>query len=90
MAHEGVPVGWKATSACPLYAVHAGADGKQPACNVAQLGYLEQNIGTLTQAADIVLTMDVTDEWHKGAELHAEIQDADGACAWREPRPARY
>ena len=76
--HEGVPAGWKATAACPLYAVHAGADGKQPACNVAQLGYLEQNIGTLTQAADVVLTMDVTDEWHKGAELHAEILDADG------------
>ena len=47
---RGVPVGWKATGAFPLYAVHAGTDGKQPACNVSQLGCLEQNIGTLAQA----------------------------------------
>jgi len=75
---EGVPAGWKSTAAAPLYAVHAGADGKQPACNVSQLGPMEQHVGTLSQAADVVLTMDVTDEWHKGAELCAEILDADG------------
>ncbi len=54
--HEGVPAGWKATAACPLYAVHAGADGKQPACNVAQLGYLEQNIGTLNPLSPALRT----------------------------------
>ena len=37
--HEGVPAGWKATAAFPRYAVHAGADGKQPACKVSVLGW---------------------------------------------------
>ncbi len=76
--YQGVPAGWRASSKTPFYSVHTGADGKQPACNVSQLGVLEQNVGTLTQAADVVLTMDVADEWRKGAELNAEIQDADG------------
>ena len=76
--YQGVPAGWRASSKTPCYSVHAGADGKQPACNVSQLGVLEQNVGTLTQAADVVLTMDVADEWRKGAELNTEIQDADG------------
>jgi hypothetical protein len=62
----------------PFYSVHTGAEGKQPASNVSQLGLLEQNVGTLAQAADVVLTLDVTDEWRKGAELNAEILDADG------------
>jgi len=76
--HEGVPTGWKSSAAFPLYAVHTGADGKQPACNVSQLGFLEQNVGALAQAADVVLTMDVADGWRKGAELNAEVMDADG------------
>ena len=76
--HQGVPAGWQASSITPTYAVHTGVDGKQPACNVSQLGRLEQNVGTLPQAADVVLTFDVTDEWRKGAELNAEILDADG------------
>ena len=81
--YEGVPAGWQASSKTPLYAVHTGADGKQPACNVSQLGVLEQNVGTLTQAADVALTMDVTDEWGNGAELSAEILDADGETLGR-------
>ena len=81
--YEGVPAGWQASSKTPLYAVHTGAAGKQPACNVSQLGVLEQNVGTLTQAADVALTMDVTDEWGKGAELSAEILDADGETLGR-------
>ena len=47
--YEGVPAGWKTSSKTPLYSVHTGADGKQPACNVSQLGVLEQNVGTLTR-----------------------------------------
>jgi hypothetical protein len=81
--YEGVPAGWRASSQTPLYAVHTGIDGKQPACNVSQLGVLEQHVGTLTQAADVVLTMDVTDAWGKGAELSAEITDADGETLGR-------
>ncbi len=76
--YEGVPVGWQTSSKTPLYAVHTGTDGKQPACNVSQLAVLEQNVGTLAQAADVMLTMDVRDEWGRGAELSAEISDADG------------
>ena len=75
---RGCPPAGRHHRQTPLYSVHTGADGKQPACNVSQLGFLEQNVGTLTQAADVVLTMDVTDEWRKGAELNAEILDADG------------
>lgn len=81
--YEGIPAGWQSSAKTPRYAVHAGADGKQPACNVSQLGVLTQNVGTLTQAADVVLTMDVTDEWGKGAELSAEISDADGETLGR-------
>lgn len=76
--HEGVPAGWKSTAAFPLYAVHTGPEGKEPACNVSQLGFLEQNVGTLARPADVVLAMDVTDAWGKGADLNAEVMDADG------------
>jgi hypothetical protein len=76
--YQGIPTGWKASSKTPSYSVHAGADGKRPVCNVSQLGLLEQNVGTLAQAADVVLTLDVADEWGKGAELNAEILDSDG------------
>lgn len=81
--YEGIPSGWQSSSKTPLYAVHAGVDGKQPACNVSQLGLLEQNVGTLTQTSDVVLTFDVTDEWGKGAELSAEMADADGEMLGR-------
>ena len=88
--HQGVPVGWTATAAFPLYAVHAGNAGSQPACNVSQLGALEQRVGTLSAAADVVLTMDVSDEWHKGADLNAEIRDVDGEVYGRiEVGPGR-
>ena len=76
--YQGVPAGWKASSKNPLYSIHKGAEGMQPVCNVSQLGSLEQNVGTLTQPADLVLTMDVADAWHKGAELSAEILDGSG------------
>ncbi|MBM4088797.1 MAG: hypothetical protein FJ276_05110 [Planctomycetes bacterium] len=76
--HQGIPAGWKSSARASLYAVHTGSDGKQPVCNVSQLGILEQNVGTLAQASDVVLTMDVADDWRKGAELNAEILDADG------------
>jgi hypothetical protein len=76
--HAGVPAGWKSPAAFPLYAVHAGAEGKQPACNVSTLGLLEQSVGTLSQASDVVLTMDVADAWRKGAALNAEVMEADG------------
>jgi hypothetical protein len=76
--YQGVPAGWKTSTKMPFYSVHAGADGKQPACNVSTLGLLEQNVGALTRTADVVLTLDITDEWQKGAEMSAEILDADG------------
>ncbi len=75
--YQGVPAGWKASAAHARYAVHAGADG-QPACNVSQLGTLEQAVGTLAGAADVVLSMDIADRWGKGAECRAEILDAHG------------
>ena len=71
--YQGVPAGWKSSSKTPFYSVHTGADGRQPACNVSQLGFLEQTVETLSQSADVVLTMDVADAWRKGAELSAEI-----------------
>lgn len=73
--YQGVPAGWTATSKTPFYSVHTGADGKQPACNVSQLGFLEQTVGTLSEPADVVLTMDVAAAWRKGAELSAAILD---------------
>jgi len=60
--HQGVPAGWKSTAPFPLYAIDAGPKGTQPDCNVSQLGLLEQPVGMLPQAADVELTMDVTDE----------------------------
>jgi len=73
---SGLPAGWSGTP--NLYAVNTNSGPTSPVCNPSVLGTLKQNIGTLTQAADVVLTMDVTDAWHKGAELNAEILDADG------------
>jgi hypothetical protein len=76
--YQGFPAGWKSSAETPFYSVHTGEDGKQSACNPSTLGFLEQNVGTLAQNADVVLTVDVADIWHKGAELSAEIRDADG------------
>jgi hypothetical protein len=81
--HQGVPAGWKSTAPFPLYAIDVGPNGTQPACNVSQLGVLEQPVGTLPQAADVELTMDVTDEWKKGAQLDAAILDGDGELLGR-------
>ena len=73
--YQGCPAGWKTSAKNPLYAVNLGTDGKHPACNVSQLGALEQDLGKLTQTADVVLTMDVADDWHRGADLQVELLD---------------
>jgi len=73
---SGLPAGWRGTAS--LYAVNARSGATPPVCNPSVLGALTQPVGTLTEAADVVLTMDVTDEWHKGVGLSAEILDADG------------
>jgi hypothetical protein len=75
---QGVPAGWRATAAAPVYAVHTGADATEAMCNVSQFGVLEQQVGTLSAAADVGLTLTVADAWHKGADLAAEIRDVDG------------
>jgi len=81
--HSGVPTGWKSDAERPLYAVHAEPTGQDAACNVSQLGSLEQAVGTLTEAADVALTMDVADAWQAGAVLAAEILDAYGEVLGR-------
>jgi len=65
----GVPVGWMSTSMDPvnpidpLYAENDKDGPTPPVCNISQLGYLKQVVGTLTKDADVVLEFDVFKLW---------------------------
>ena len=76
--YRGVPTGWTSSSNTASYSIQVRKGDGQGACNVSVLGRLEQHLGKLTTDADVVLTMDVTDEWKRGAELHAELLDRYG------------
>lgn len=75
--HSGVPDGWESDSKDPSYAVNDEAGPGSPVCNVSQLGFLVQEAGTLTDAADVVLQFDVTSPWPSGAKLGAAILDGN-------------
>jgi len=75
--HAGVPRGWQSESKDTTYAVHDQAGPSSPVCNVAVLGFLLQEAGTLTEAADVVLNFDVTSPWPTGANLGAALLDGD-------------
>jgi len=77
--HDGVPTGWRAAARDTCYAVKVPGGANAPVCNVSQLGYLLQEVGTLTNASDVVLKFDVSDLWMSDAVLTAAILDAHGA-----------
>jgi len=77
--YDGVPMGWQSADKDHSYALKKAAGLNPPVCNVSQLGYLLQEAGTLTHAADVVLKFDVSDQWLAGVDLTATIQDANGA-----------
>lgn len=75
--HAGVPRGWKSESADTTYAVNDQAGPSAPVCNVSVLGFLLQEVGTLTEAADVVLNFDVSAPWPTGANLGAALLDGN-------------
>lgn len=75
--HAGVPHGWTSESADTTYAVHDQAGPSAPVCNVSVLGFLLQDVGTLTEAADVVLNFDVSSPWPTGANLGAALLDGN-------------
>lgn len=77
--YDGVPRGWLADSRDNSYALKNRGGADHPICNVSQLGYLLQEAGTLTEAADVVLKFDVSGLWAVDASLTAQILNADGA-----------
>lgn len=75
--HAGVPCGWTSESGDTTYAVHDQAGPSAPVCNVSVLGFLLQEVGTLTEAADVVLRFDVSSPWPSGAKLGAALLDGN-------------
>lgn len=75
--HAGVPRGWKSESQDTTYAVYDQAGPSAPVCNVSMLGFLLQEVGTLTEAADVVLNFDVSAPWPTGANLGAALLDGN-------------
>jgi len=76
--YDGVPVGWQSSATDTAYCLHAQDGATPPTCNVAQLGFLEQAGGVLAEAADAVLTFDVSEPWQLDAALGAAILDGAG------------
>jgi len=76
---SGVPVGWMSTSKNTMYAVNDQSGETPPVCNVAQLMYLQQVVGTLTKDADVLLEFDVVQAWGPVAQLGAAILDGNQA-----------
>ena len=87
--HDGVPAGWRATASDPCYAVNVTGTTAAPFCNLAQLGSLLQEAGTLTDASDVVLRFDVSDVWMSDAVLAAALLDANGATLAESTFPAQ-
>lgn len=76
--YDGVPAGWQTSAMDTAYCLHDGSGPTPPTCNVAQLGFLEQAAGALVDAADVVLTFDVSEAWQLDAGLGAAILDGAG------------
>jgi hypothetical protein len=73
--HAGTPNGW--TGAGGNYAVNSKSGATPPVCNPSQVGHLHQQVGTLEQAADVVLTFDVSDVFNGETVLKASILDGE-------------
>lgn len=73
----GVPRGWESDSKDTAFAVNSRDGLQAPVCNVYQLGFLVQEAGTLTTAADVVLKFDVSSPWPAGARLGAALLDGN-------------
>lgn len=87
--HDGVPTGWRAATIDAPYAVKVLGKPKAPICNVSQLGFLLQEAGSVTEAADVVLRFDVSDVWMSGAMLSAALLDANGTKLAESTFPAQ-
>lgn len=73
--YTGLPTGWSGSG--NTYAVNTKTGPTAPTCNPSQLGFLRQNVGTLANASDVVLTFDVSEPWAAGAVMNAAILDGN-------------
>ncbi len=73
--YGGLPRGWRGSDS--TYAVHAKRGATPPTCNPSTLGFFRQNVGTLENASDVVLTFDVSEPWKTAAVLKAAIFDGN-------------
>lgn len=71
----GLPAGWR--GAANQYAVDAKRGASPPVCNPSVLGFFRQEVGTLAQRSDVVLTLDVLAPWTEKPLLNVAILDAD-------------
>jgi len=59
--HHGVPAAWESSAKDTDYSVRTEGGHSPPYCNLAQVGFLSQDAGTLTAASDVELRFDVLD-----------------------------
>lgn len=72
---SGVPAGWTCSQSGPGYTVHVSVGATPPVANLQTLSALSQNVGTLTNTCDVVLSFDFSRPWNANAvSLAAMIQ----------------
>lgn len=69
---RGLPAGWSGMG--DDYAINVQR-GPSHVCNPSRIKNLHQQVGTLTQTSDVVLTFDVSDVFNGESELTASILD---------------
>ena len=72
---SGTPQGW--SGAGDNYAVNQKSGATPPVCNPSRVDHLHQQIGTLEEAGDVVLTFDVADVFNGETVLKASIFDGE-------------
>jgi len=77
--YGGVPAGWQSDSTNTAYAVNKQAGPSSPVCNVSVLGFLLQEVGTLAEAADVVVKFDISAPWAANVGMGAAILDGNRA-----------
>ena len=71
--YYGIPYGW---SNAPAYYYAVNVNSTPPTCNIAQLNYMMQGVGTLTNNATVILSFDNNTSFSGSTVLGAAILDA--------------
>lgn len=75
--YTGIPASWTASSNDPIHSINDKKGTTPPICNVSQLGFLQQSVGSLSREADVAISFDVSEPWAEGAVLGVALLDGE-------------